>query len=232
MILKVKTEGLEGDALKFAESLNDTLKDIPQGITKAELDAAIEKFKTDNPAPTPEISKAMFNELQETVNQLKEMNAGGSFENNIAAQISKAIKENFSKIKSIHSAGTGLVEFEVKSVADITTANGTNTTPPAIIGTQQATISNINLRDIPVLQMTTNFNTSLAAFPYTEAKPKDGDYTFVSEGGTKQQIDFTWETNYAKPVKAAAWLKLTDESIQDVVGLNLLQTISWLRNTT
>lgn len=219
MILKVKTEGLEGDALKFAESLNDTLKDIPQGITKAELDAAIEKFKTDNPAPTPEISKAMFNELQETVNQLKEMNAGGSFENNIAAQISKAIKENFSKIKSIHSAGTGLVEFEVKSVADITTANGTNTTPPAITGTQQAPISNINLRDIPVLQMTTNFNTSLAAFPYTEAKPKDGDYTFVSEGGTKQQIDFTWETNYAKPVKAAAWLKLTDESIQDVVGL-------------
>jgi len=33
------------------------------------------------------------------------------------------------------------------------------------------------------------------------------------------QTDFTWETNYAKPVKAAAWVRLTEESIKDVVGL-------------
>ena len=48
---------------------------------------------------------------------------------------------------------------------------------------------------------------------------EDGDYTFVTEGAVKPQIDFTWETNYAKPVKAAAWTRLTDESIEDVVGL-------------
>ncbi|HQW23224.1 MAG TPA: ATP-binding protein, partial [Bacteroidia bacterium] len=47
----------------------------------------------------------------------------------------------------------------------------------------------------------------------------DGDYSFVAEGGTKPQTDFTWETNYAKPVKAAAWVRLTEESIQDVAGL-------------
>jgi len=67
--------------------------------------------------------------------------------------------------------------------------------------------------------LTTNINTSAAAFPYTEAVPKDGDYAFVAEGAAKPQIDFAWETNYAKPVKAAAWIRLTDEAIQDVKGL-------------
>lgn len=132
-------------------------------------------------------------------------------------QLSKFIKDNHEKIKELHQSRTGVVEFKV--VGDITTAYGVNTNPPNITGTQQAPLSNINLRDFDVTALTTNVNTSLAAYPYTEAKPKDGDYTFVAEGTAKPQIDFTWETNYAKPVKAAAWLRLTDEAVQDVAGL-------------
>lgn len=91
MKIQVKTEGLEGDALKFAQNLNETLADMPVGITKDEMDAAIEKFKTDNPAPTPEISKAAFDELTEKVNQIVEAGKGGAEK---TVTMYEAVKEN------------------------------------------------------------------------------------------------------------------------------------------
>lgn len=140
-------------------------------------------------------------------------------ESTVKGQVDKFITENIDKIKTIKSEGKGIIELEIKAVANITTANGVNTSPPAITGVQQAPLSNVNLRTFDVVPFTTNLPTSLAAYPYTEATPKDGDYSFLAEGGTKPQIDFQWETNYAKPVKTAAWIRLTDEAVQDVVNL-------------
>lgn len=156
--------------------------------------------------------------LDDLADKLIELETKGSSKmNDLNTQIKSFLKENQEKIKELKASGQGMIEF--KAVADITTANGVNTNPPNITGTQQAPLSNVNLRDFDVTPLTTNVNTSLAAYPYTETVPKDGDYTFVAEGTVKPQIDFTWETNYAKPVKAAAWIKLTDESVQDVAGL-------------
>lgn len=161
--------------------------------------------------------KKELKEAQETIDQLKEGGGASSF--NPFAEINKFIKDNISKIQKIHSEGSGMVEITVKAPENITTGNGTNTAPPNLTGTQQAPLSNVNLRGTFVASLTSNFNTNLAAYPYTEAKPKDGDYSFVAEGTAKPQTDFTWETNYAKPVKVAAWIRLTDESIQDVANL-------------
>ena len=156
--------------------------------------------------------------LDDLADKLIELETKGSSKmNDLNTQIKSFLKENQEKIKELKASGQGMIEF--KAVADITTANGVNTNPPNITGTQQAPLSNVNLRDFDVTPLTTNVNTSLAAYPYTETVPKDGDYTFVAEGTVKPQIDFTWETNYAKPVKVAAWIKLTDESVQDVAGL-------------
>lgn len=199
---------------------------------KAEI---AEALKNQNPAKTAEeieaekaaaeSEKAEKAEMKETLAQLKENATGGAGSNTIIAQVTKFIKDNFDKIKAIKAAGNGHIEFEVgKVVADITTANGVNTSPPAITGTQQAPLQNVNLREIPILGLTTNVNTGLAAYPYTEAMPKDGDFAFVAEGVAKPQIDFTWETNYAKPVKCAAWIRLTDEAVQDVAGLQSVAT--------
>ena len=156
--------------------------------------------------------------LDDLADKLIELETKGSSKmNDLNTQIKSFLKENQEKIKELKASGQGMIEF--KAVADITTANGVNTNPPNITGTQQAPLSNVNLRDFDVTPLTTNVNTSLAAYPYTETVPKDGDYTFVAQGTLKPQIDFTWETNYAKPVKVAAWIKLTDESVQDVAGL-------------
>ena len=63
-------------------------------------------------------------------------------------EVSKFIEENHDKIKSIQSAGTGLIEYTSKVVGTVTNANGTNPDGiPNIVGTQLAPPSNIGLRD-------------------------------------------------------------------------------------
>lgn len=197
--------------------VQEALKEMnPETLTKAvedlgALKTALETAKTEN-----ERIEGIVKEQGVAITKLKE---GGGMPESFKQEVNKFIKDNFDKIKAIKSAGSGMIEFASKAVGDITTATGVNTSPPNITGTQQAPLSNVNLRGADLLSLTSNVSTSLAAYPYTEAKPKDGDYTFVAEGAVKPQTDFTWETNYAKPVKTAAWLRLTDESIQDVVGL-------------
>lgn len=162
-------------------------------------------------------------ELKETtekqsteLNALKESQKGFLSKGQID-YVSKFIEDNKDEISKIHSAGSGVVTVKVPE--DITSANGSNILPPDITGTQQAGLGNVNLRRFDITPLTSNLSTSLAAYPYTEAIPKDGDYTFLAEGEIKPQIDFTWETNYAKPVKTAAWLRLTDEAVKDVKGI-------------
>ena len=151
--------------------------------------------------------------------QLLEQTTTSSSVESYEVQLKKALEDNHEKIKQIAKDGSGVVEITLKAVGNITTAIGVNTSPPNITGTQQAPLQNVNYRNLDVTGLTTNVSTSLSAYPYTEAKPKDGDYSFLTEGGTKPQVDFQWETNYAKPVKAAAWVRLTDESVQDIAGL-------------
>lgn len=204
----VKELGNKIDAYK-----NETVSKADYDTLKGELETLKTKENVDK--ATFDALAAKLDELALEVKEEKETSKSSGF----YGAINKAIQDNYEKITKAFKDGSGIVEFEVKDVADITTANGVNTLPPNITGTQQAPLSNVNLRDFDVTPLTTNINTSLAAYPYTEAKPKDGDYTFVAEGTEKPQIDLTWETNYAKPVKAAAWLRLTEEAVQDVAGL-------------
>lgn len=170
------------------------------------------KGMIENQGKIEESVKDLAGEVGKIAEKMK--NGFGVSENSIL----EAIKAKHSEIVEAYKSGK-FVEIEIKAVGAITTASGVNTSPPELIGTQQAPISNVNLREMGILPLTTQFRTNLAAYPYTEAKPKDGDYTFVAEGTAKPQIDFSWETNYAKPVKVAAWEVLTEESIQDVAGL-------------
>lgn len=210
MILKVKTEGLEGDALKFAESLNDTLKDIPQGITKAELDAAIEKFKTDNPAPTPEISKAMFNELQETVNQLKEMNAGGAEKE---AKISEAIKSNKPALVKMIKGEAG----EVTIKADTTRASiATNPNQMVIPGIGQLIRVARSLYDIfrKVNLPVGSHNGTIKYLDWDEDTTAKAA-AFVAENGTFPESTAAFKGYTVSLKKVGDSLPVTEEFFED-----------------
>lgn len=203
-----------------------------EAMTAEQLQAYKTEEKASNEAKTKSVIDAEVKAKVEEAKKTIKAELTGEIENQITdkmnlgetvatyqEQLKRALEDNHEKIKQIAKDGSGVVEITLKAVADITTGNGINTSPPSITGTQQAPISNVNYRNLDITALTTNINTSLSAYPYTEAKPKDGDYSFLAEGGTKPQVDFNWETNYAKPVKTAAWVRLTDESIQDVAGL-------------
>jgi hypothetical protein len=133
-------------------------------------------------------------------------------------QLVDFLTENKEKIKAIHKAGSGMIEFKV--VGPVTNANGINVAMiPNVVGSQSAPLSPVNLRTVTLLGLTTNLNTNLAAYPYTEVTPKDGDFAFVAEGAIKPQIDFKWETRWATPVKVAGWIKLTEEVVEDVASV-------------
>lgn len=219
MDFKIKsTAELENLTAEQLDQYKTDLANYEKEVRAKEINEATETVKTELKAELDKVVLAN-KELMDQINQLKEQSNGVQIMKSEREQLKDALLEKHNEIKDVLAKGSGVVEITLKAVANITTASGVNTSPPAITGTQQAPLSNVNLRDMDFAQLTSNINTSLAAYPYTEAKPKDGDYTFLAEGGTKPQIDFSWETNYAKPVKTAAWVRLTEEAVQDVAGL-------------
>ena len=203
----------------------EELKNLPKGVTKEELTAAIdERLKSIQ----PEITKEQYDELKsameaqgaEIAKQSKVVNMKHTI--TLEDAIAKAIVEKQADILDVLKRGSGIIEIDVtKNVGDITTGSGTlPVAAPAAIGTQVAPLGNVNLRNLSVEQFMSVLQTSNgSSYAYTEAVPKDGDYTFVNEGAEKPQIDFKWETRWASPKKIAAWMKLTEESVKDVAGL-------------
>lgn len=201
--------------------------DEAKNIIKNIVNDATKEFKVEDFDGTEKAVSTIIKEMQKQHDELsKAFNEKNSITLKSAEeQVAKFIQDNFDKIKSIRSSGHGVVEFEVKAVETISTGSATSpVAPPGITGTQLAPVSRVNMRSTFVNNLVTNFNTSLAAYPYTEAIPKDGDAAFVAEGTAKPQIDLKFETRYATPVKAAAWERLTDESVQDIPGLQSVAT--------
>ena len=206
----LKSKGLNSDTFKAlevekqADIQNEYLAHIEENsATKSELKSA-----------KAEMLKAIKDEFEAQASE-----RGTQTFVSLKEQLRTEIDKNMDAIKSIIKNKSGSIEIEVKAPVAITTATGVNTGPPAITGTQQAPLTAVNLRNMGVLPLTTQFTTNNAAFAYTEASPKDGDFLAVAEGTLKPQIDFTWETNYAKPVKVAAYIRLTEEAVDDVEGL-------------
>jgi len=205
-----------------AEEQNKYLTDknaYEKEVRKEEIEKAVKPVKDDvatiktSQEESAKDVSAIKEDLSSLNEKIKTINVPGLSDDTLA----KAIQENAEEIQKIFSKGSGVIEL--KAVAEITTASGTNTSPPEIVGTQIAPLQNVNLRTFDIESLFNVLQTSQAAYAYTEAVPKDGDYAFVAEGAVKPQIDFKWETNYAKPKKIAAWMHLTEEAVQDVKGL-------------
>lgn len=183
--------------------------------------------------------KTEVNEAKEKANQAVETGKGLSLKS-IDKAVRDFIGENFEQIKNLKSKGQGFIEFEVKAVGTMTAGNaivddggasgtvGSATNPdgiPELVGVQMAPPSRVNMRTNLINSLTNNFNTSLAAYPYTESVPKDGDFAFqLTEGSAKAQIDFKIETRYAQPFTMAAWEHLSEQSVQDIPGLQSIAT--------
>lgn len=198
-------------------------EELGNAVTKEDVSNVEKKIEGLATSETVKGLDDVIKELKEDLQVIKE--GGVASQKQLENKVGEFIKENHDKIKSIQAQGHGVVEFTVKAVGNMTTGSATNPDDiPELVGVQVAPPTNVNLRDTFVEQLTTNVSTSLAAYPYTESVPKDGDYAFVAEGAVKPQTDFKIETRYAQPVKIAAWVKLTDEAVQDIPGLQSIAT--------
>jgi hypothetical protein len=224
---KYSLEGLTGEQLKSAQNFNAMVDAIEAMKSNSEVAALKTKIEALESKETPDfkdqISKLeLALEAQGTELAKQAKNEGMKQSMTIEDAVAKAVVAKQAEILSILKAGSGSIEIDVtKVVGDITTGSGTlPVAAPVAVGTQLAPLQNVNLRNLSVEQFMTVLATSNgSSYAYTESIPKDGDYTFVNEGASKPQIDFKWETRWATPKKIAAWMKLTEESVKDVVGL-------------
>lgn len=214
LLEKIKTEnGIQFKS--FTDGLNveqkSAFKVFEDKITALEVKSATVKTVEDYNKVVEEVGK-MGLELK----ALKEK--GGNTELSFKSQINKFVTDNIAKIIELKAAGTGIIEF--KAVASMLDSSASNPGGiPELMGVQVAPPTNVNLRQSIVDALVSKFGTALAAYPYTESVPKDGDFAFLLEAGAKAQIDFKIETRYASPKKVAAWILLSDESVTDIPGL-------------
>lgn len=184
---------------KKFKSVQDELKTAQEnGASKDEVLKLHETLKTQGKA------------IEKLTENLKEKKI-----ETLLVQFKDFVTENIKDINAAAKDKNKSVSFVSKAVEPITTGSGIN------VGTASPlhfnNIGNVNLRnDNALLQLANVTSTNSPVGVYTEMLPKEGDYAFVAEGGTKPQIDFKWENRYTEPKKAAAHQVLTTEVEQDV----------------
>ena len=168
-----------------------------------------------------EVMKSQMKIQGETITMLK--SEKNMKEKTFQGQVLEAIKERHDEIREAFKNRSTVEVF--KAVGPVTTGSATNPDGiPEIAGVQMAAPSNVNLAATFIDSLVTRIQTTLAAYPYTETVPKEGNAAFTAEGTDKSQIDFSMETRYAQPVKCTAYEVLTQESIEDIPGLQSIAT--------
>jgi len=205
------------------EALKALENDVNGKASKEDIAKMKEELETAHKREIAAINEANSERGLEIAKVLRELKGGAS--QNDTNQVAKFITDNADKIKELKNQGHGQIEFTTKAPEAMSTGSATNPDGiPELQGTQAAPAGNVNLRGSIVDGLVSSFSTDLASYPYTETVPKDGDYSFVAEAGIKPQIDFKIETRYAAPVKVAAHIVLTDESIKDIRGMQNIAT--------
>lgn len=206
---KEAAENTEKMEWKFQQKINELKAEKEVDTAKvAELEGVIATIKTEHIEHSLRLAKMKTDAVKEDIS--------------LKAHVNKFVADNHAKILEAFKNKHGNVnlEFAYKVVDEMTTASATNPDGiPELVGVQIAPPSNVNLVGTIVDSLVTTFSTSQAAYAYTETVPKDGSYEFLAEQETKPMIDFKIETRYATPKKLAAYIKLTDEAVKDIPGL-------------
>jgi hypothetical protein len=193
-------------AKKFSDEFKSELKTLKESIEKSTTIEDLKKFKE---------------ELKSHGIAIEGLKEGGKKDDqSFKGQVYDFIEKNADKIKQLRKAGSGSIELVVKVVDVVSTSNATlPVAAPALQGVQVAPPSNANLRSTIIDSLVGRVPTTQASYAYTETLPKDGNFDFVAEKGSKPQVDLTFETRYAAPVKAAGHMRLSEESITDIPNL-------------
>lgn len=205
----------------YIKSLGD---DLEGKMSKEEIEKIQNEQKTVFDREMKELKTAMSDQgiaIKKMLDSLK----GGNLEVSAKTQIANWIEESAEEIQKLRAQKHGSIEFTLKAPATVTTGNASNPDGiPELVGVQQAAPGNVNLRGAIVDGLVTSFATNLAAYPYTDSVPKEGDFDWVGEGAEKPLMDLNIETRYAEPKKVAAYMNMTEEAVTDIPGMQSIAT--------
>lgn len=188
---------LEGATKKEIKGVNDALK-VLENNTESQNEEILKVLKTQG-----ELINGLDGRGDENITESEEM------------QITKFVKENAEAIKDAVRKGT-YVEFEVQAATkDISTASGTLATNPKALGS----LTNSRLRNTDLMKYANVSETSRPQFSYSEAMPTNAEAAKRAEGDPAVKVDLTWKERFVTPSILSAHMVVTQESLEDVVGL-------------
>lgn len=248
MKLRLKTEGLEGDNLKFVEQLNQKFQELPDSLTKEDIATEIKTTFKAMFNPQGELNLAFLDEIKDMNNVEKE----GSIKNILKKQ-GDSITEILGKINTLPANGSSLEDFKKEFESDATKSalkdiklrkSGTIafTIKAAAITTTTSSITDsvsdasaqrlgdgaitTMMRGTPwILQFVTTGNTNTAALIWYDEIQKEGDFAITAEGALKPLVQYKFERKSTDYSKAAGYTTITEEFDNDYPRL-----VSTIRN--
>ena len=211
------------------EELQKLINDINTKYVQMEKDGATAKELADVQSSLETLKSSSESEIESILKVLKthgeliDGNKGNKpeFTEGENAQITKFVSENAQEIKEAMRNGT-YVEFDVKATTYITSDTGSLEVNPRALGP----LTNTNLRNADLMKYVNVTETGRSQFSYSEAEPTSAVALTRAEGDTAIKLDLIWKETFVQPTIMSAYMGITEESADDVVGL-----ASLVRNT-
>lgn len=240
MKLKLKTEGLKGDMLTFVEQLNARFAELPDGLTKEDIQTEIRTvmkalFNDDGKLFILDSIKALEEQLaEEGENSIKAiLKAQGTTLTELKAAIGadkkqKSLQEMLSEktedFKKIVRDQSGQVILEVKaaSVTSIAGPNGSITnsiTTGTALRLGDGEVFEIVRGPEFVLSFVNVGSTDSPMLIWFDEVPKEGDFVITAEGELKPKLQYIFDRKSSDYKKAAGFSVLTDEFMNDLPRL-------------
>lgn len=223
----MKTDGLSGDALKFAEQFNAAMANM-DAVGKTDIDAAIKALnlpaemigKADLMAQVDSL-KGLISDQGKIINEMKE-NPGRAGSKNMWDEIEKGLnakKDHLIKMKGDPSAGSIEVKVDMHVYKDAATMMvSTSTGNSAYIPQPQFLPGIVDLvRNEPfLLDYLPVRNAQSARIVWTEKTNPQGTAQFIGEGEVKPLVSFEIKTNVSNAKKVADKIKVSNEMLDDI----------------
>ena len=223
-------EEVKAKALKVSTEIDSLKSLVSKAATSGDLDViqkGLDAFKLEKEADHKKLMdletalKTQGETMQGLVNMKGELIGGNK---SIEKEFMKAFRnvETIAEIDNIRKTSRGEANIlTIKAVGEITTgaATATGTIPAISHIVNSDEISEEMYRGSWLDPFMSVSSISRPFWSYTERQFKEGAATHVAEGATKPQIDLSMVTRYATPYKVAAYEIFTEESLQDIPGL-------------
>lgn len=230
MDFTIKTDGLTGETLKFAEAMETALRpalaEANKTKTDDEINALIDKALNGKGITAEEVTsiKNFSETLRRQAADIEKLKAHGieTSEENLLTSLENAKDE----LKAIQKSRTGMKEFVLKAAGIHTTATTGSTralTNSVSAFTAQrlgeGPMNLINRGNPFVLDYVNVGNTNSSVLIWFDEIAKEGDFAVTAEGAVKPLVQYRFERKSADYKKAAGYTQITDEFERDFPGL-------------